>query len=171
MSLQVDGDCRYDARKSIMLWSIDIIDASNRTGSLEFVVPNTRPEAFFPVTVNFNATRTLCQVCKYSCTLLSCMCSMHHGTSLPVWNIWTTLQVSAPSAAELISIVASPEAEAYDSALYVHSAHCHKVVHHLFREMLALLPQQCCDFASCQSHVTCSGCGPGLEIVCCIPSQ
>lgn len=59
---QVDGDWRYDARKSIMLWSIDIIDASNRTGSLEFVVPNTRPESFFPVTVNFNATRTLCQV-------------------------------------------------------------------------------------------------------------
>ncbi len=60
--IQVDGDWRYDARKSIMLWSIDIIDDSNRTGSLEFVVPNTRPESFFPVTVNFNATRTLCQV-------------------------------------------------------------------------------------------------------------
>ena len=60
--VQVDGDWRYDARKSIMLWSIDIIDDSNRTGSLEFVVPNTRPESFFPVTVNFNATRTLCQV-------------------------------------------------------------------------------------------------------------
>ncbi|KAL3154827.1 hypothetical protein ABBQ38_011369 [Trebouxia sp. C0009 RCD-2024] len=59
---QIDGDWRYDARKSIMLWSIDIIDAGNRTGSLEFVVPNTRPETFFPVTVNFNATRTLCQV-------------------------------------------------------------------------------------------------------------
>jgi len=61
--VQVDGDWRYDARKSIMLWSIDIIDDSNRTGSLEFVVPNTRPESFFPVTVNFNAARTLCQVC------------------------------------------------------------------------------------------------------------
>jgi len=61
--VQVDGDWRYDARKSIMLWSIDIIDDSNRTGSLEFVVPNTRPESFFPVTVNFNATKTLCQVC------------------------------------------------------------------------------------------------------------
>ncbi len=60
--VQVDGDWRYDARKSIMLWSIDIIDDSNRTGSLEFVVPNTRPESFFPVTVNFNATKTLCQV-------------------------------------------------------------------------------------------------------------
>ena len=65
----MDGDWRYDARKSIMLWSIDIIDASNRTGSLEFVVPNTRPESFFPVTVNFNATRTLCQVCISRCVL------------------------------------------------------------------------------------------------------
>ena len=61
--LQVDGDWHYDARKSIMLWSIDIIDSSNQTGSLEFVVPMTRPESFFPVTVNFTANRTLCQVC------------------------------------------------------------------------------------------------------------
>ena len=67
VSLQVDGDWRYDARKSIMLWSIDIIDASNRTGSLEFVVPNERPEAFFPVTVNFNANKTLCQACRHLC--------------------------------------------------------------------------------------------------------
>ena len=64
--MQVDGDWHNDARKSIMLWSIDIIDSSNRTGSLEFVVPNTRPEAFFPVTVNFTASRTLCQVQQYS---------------------------------------------------------------------------------------------------------
>ena len=69
--VQVDGDWRYDARKSIMLWSIDIIDDSNRTGSLEFVVPNTRAESFFPVTVNFNATRTLCQV---STLLVICGC-------------------------------------------------------------------------------------------------
>lgn len=107
-----------------MLWSIDIIDSGNRTGSLEFVVPNTRPETFFPVTVNFNATRTLCQVCRHSRTLLSCMCSLHQGASFPVWNIWATLQISAPSAAELSSIVTPPEAEAYDSALYatVHTA-------------------------------------------------
>lgn len=72
--MQVDGDWRYDARKSIMLWSIDIIDDSNRTGSLEFVVPNTRPESFFPVTVNFNATRTLCQVC-----LLLLLCPGQHA--------------------------------------------------------------------------------------------
>lgn len=75
-SLQVDGDWRYDPRKSILLWSVDIIDASNRTGSLEFVVPNARPEAFFPVTVNFNATRTLCQVCRHLPCLPIIICQL-----------------------------------------------------------------------------------------------
>ena len=79
--LQVDGDWRYDARKSIMLWSIDIIDASNRTGSLEFVVPSTRPEAFFPVTVNFNATRTLCQVYRHCCIFFACIWSCAYAVS------------------------------------------------------------------------------------------
>lgn len=91
VDLQVDGDWHYDTRKSIMLWSIDIIDSSNRTGSLEFVVPGTRPESFFPVTVNFTASRTLCQVrvqqlrclCQLACFCLpACPLACLHGCKL-----------------------------------------------------------------------------------------
>jgi hypothetical protein len=59
---QIDGDWHYDSRKSLMLWSLDLIDEANRTGSMEFVVPQARPEMFFPVQVSFSATKTLCQV-------------------------------------------------------------------------------------------------------------
>ncbi len=62
LPVQVDGDWQYDPRKSLMLWRIDLIDDSNKSGSMEFVVPVTRPESFFPVNVSFQASRTLCQV-------------------------------------------------------------------------------------------------------------
>lgn len=59
---QVDGDTHYDARKSQLLWTIDLLDDSNRTGSLEFVVPATNPDSFFPVDVQFSSAQTLCQL-------------------------------------------------------------------------------------------------------------
>ena len=62
LHVQVDGDWQYDPRKSLMLWRIDLIDDSNKSGSMEFVVPVTRPESFFPVNVSFQASKTLCQV-------------------------------------------------------------------------------------------------------------
>lgn len=48
---QLDGDWRYDARKGHLIWSIELIDASNAAGALEFVVPAADPSAFFPVEV------------------------------------------------------------------------------------------------------------------------
>ncbi len=34
-----------------MIWTIDLIDDSNRTGSMEFVVSAADPESFYPVEV------------------------------------------------------------------------------------------------------------------------
>ena len=58
----MDGDYQYNARSNTLAWSVDLIDASNRSGALEFVVPVSPPDAFFPVDVTFSATHTLCQV-------------------------------------------------------------------------------------------------------------
>ena len=46
---QIDGDWRYDMRRGCLVWSIELIDDSNRTGSAEFVVPAAQPDAFFPI--------------------------------------------------------------------------------------------------------------------------
>lgn len=59
---QVDGDYKYDARQSTMLWTIDLIDDQNRSGTMEFVVPACDGGNFFPVEANFTATKTLCDV-------------------------------------------------------------------------------------------------------------
>ena len=38
-------------RKSCLVWSIELIDNTNRTGSAEFVVPAAQADAFFPIEV------------------------------------------------------------------------------------------------------------------------
>eukprot|EP00850_Spirogloea_muscicola_P012305 SM000079S22423 [mRNA] locus=s79:135792:139382:+ [translate_table: standard] len=53
---------RYNSRRSQLEWSIDLIDNTNRNGSLEFVVPPSDPAAFFPVDVTFTASKTFCDV-------------------------------------------------------------------------------------------------------------
>ena len=59
---QCDGEWRYDPRASALLWMIELIDDSNRSGSLEFVVPATEPDAFYPIEVSFTAAKTLCDI-------------------------------------------------------------------------------------------------------------
>ncbi len=60
---QVDGDYHYDSRKQVLLWSIDLIDDTNRSGSMEFVIGSAASsDAFFPVDVSFSAQHTLADV-------------------------------------------------------------------------------------------------------------
>jgi hypothetical protein len=55
---QIDGEWRYDAKSSVFLWSILLIDNSNRSGSMEFIVPAADSSIFFPVSVRFTASDT-----------------------------------------------------------------------------------------------------------------
>ncbi|KAJ6417825.1 hypothetical protein OIU84_001246 [Salix udensis] len=55
---QIDGEWRYDSRNSILEWSILLIDNSNRSGAMEFVVPPADSSSFFPISVWFSATST-----------------------------------------------------------------------------------------------------------------
>ena len=48
---QIDGDWRFDSKRGAMVWTIDLIDDSNRTGSMEFVVSAADAEAFYPIEV------------------------------------------------------------------------------------------------------------------------
>ncbi|KAG9440900.1 hypothetical protein H6P81_021065 [Aristolochia fimbriata] len=59
---QADGEWRYDARNSILEWSILLIDNSNRSGSMEFVIPPVDSSVFFPINVRFTAAKTYSDV-------------------------------------------------------------------------------------------------------------
>ncbi|CAA2982337.1 coatomer subunit delta-like [Olea europaea subsp. europaea] len=66
---QIDGEWRYDSRNSVLEWSIVLIDNSNRSGSMEFVVPPADTSAFFPISVRFTATSTFSDL-KVFCPFL-----------------------------------------------------------------------------------------------------
>ncbi|KAL0389825.1 UNVERIFIED_CONTAM: Coatomer subunit delta [Sesamum calycinum] len=55
---QIDGEWRYDSRRSILEWSILLIDDSNRSGAMEFVIPAADTSQLFPISVQFTATST-----------------------------------------------------------------------------------------------------------------
>ncbi|XP_074285200.1 coatomer subunit delta-like [Silene latifolia] len=55
---QAEGEWRYDSRNSILEWSIVLIDNSNRSGAMEFVVPAVDSSTFFPISVRFTASNT-----------------------------------------------------------------------------------------------------------------
>ncbi|KAH7545996.1 hypothetical protein FEM48_Zijuj01G0154100 [Ziziphus jujuba var. spinosa] len=55
---QIDGEWRYNSRNSIFEWAILLIDDSNRSGSVELVVPAADSSVFFPISVQFSATNT-----------------------------------------------------------------------------------------------------------------
>ncbi|KZV22705.1 coatomer subunit delta-like [Dorcoceras hygrometricum] len=55
---QIDGEWRYDSRKSILEWSIVLIDNSNRSGSMEFIIPAVDSSELFPISVRFTSSRT-----------------------------------------------------------------------------------------------------------------
>jgi len=59
---QVDGDWRFDRGQCCLIWSIDLIDDTNRSGSMEFVVPAADPDVFYPVEVSFAANHTFCDI-------------------------------------------------------------------------------------------------------------
>ncbi|XP_074585744.1 coatomer subunit delta-1-like [Curcuma longa] len=59
---QIDGEWKYDSRNSTLDWSILLIDHSNRSGSMEFVVPPADSAVFFPITVRFTAASTYSNV-------------------------------------------------------------------------------------------------------------
>lgn len=71
----IDGSHRHLTQEGTLLWTMDLLDQSNRTGSLEFNIASRDPEAFFPITVTFASTQLFCnvQVCNYILAgVLSC---------------------------------------------------------------------------------------------------
>ncbi|KAH8420154.1 hypothetical protein KR009_006408, partial [Drosophila setifemur] len=50
---EYDGTYNYDARKHVLQWHIPIIDAANKSGSMEFSCKASIPGDFFPLQVSF----------------------------------------------------------------------------------------------------------------------
>jgi hypothetical protein len=63
---QVDGEWRFDSKRNALLWTLDLIDDTNRSGSMEFVVAAADPDTFYPVEVSFSPGMALDEL-MYDC--------------------------------------------------------------------------------------------------------
>ena len=49
-----EGQSRWVSKDNLLLWEVPLIDAGNRSGSLEFSVPGqVDTDVFFPISVAF----------------------------------------------------------------------------------------------------------------------
>ncbi|EFO20949.1 ARCN1 protein [Loa loa] len=59
---ECEGTYEYVRSRSQLIWSLPVVDESNKTGSLEFSTPNGQANHFFPVAVRFTSTDLFCDM-------------------------------------------------------------------------------------------------------------
>lgn len=52
---ECDGQYVHEARQNTLVWSLPVIDASTKSGSMEFSASNCTPADFFPLHVSFTS--------------------------------------------------------------------------------------------------------------------
>ncbi|KAG0248093.1 Coatomer subunit delta [Mortierella polycephala] len=65
---EVDGEYSVDRQQGALIWQLASIDSSNASGSLEFNCQGEDTESFFPVSVQFESERLVCDVDVVSVT-------------------------------------------------------------------------------------------------------
>jgi hypothetical protein len=58
----LDGQYKHDPRAGMMCWHFDVVDASHSSGSMEFSIPGSDPDAFFPIQIGFSSETLLCPI-------------------------------------------------------------------------------------------------------------
>lgn len=66
---EIDGEYRHDSRRNLLEWCLPVIDAKNKSGSLEFSIAG-QPNDFFPVQVSFISKKNYCNIQVWSLLML-----------------------------------------------------------------------------------------------------
>jgi len=57
-----EGEYLYEPRRNLLLWQLTVVDASNKTGSMEFSVQAAHVSDFFPIQVSFQSTQSFARL-------------------------------------------------------------------------------------------------------------
>lgn len=57
-----DGTWTHNTREASLDWRVDVISRAHSSGVLEFTVKGDDADAFFPLIVQFQSTKTLCDL-------------------------------------------------------------------------------------------------------------
>lgn len=52
---ECDGQYTHEARRNTLVWSLPVVDATTKSGSMEFSAPSSTPADFFPLLVSFSS--------------------------------------------------------------------------------------------------------------------
>ncbi|XP_076750338.1 coatomer subunit delta [Xylocopa sonorina] len=52
---ECDGQYTHEARRNTLVWSLPVVDATTKSGSMEFSAPSSNPADFFPLIVSFSS--------------------------------------------------------------------------------------------------------------------
>lgn len=52
---ECDGQYTHEARRNTLVWSLPVVDASTKSGSMEFSAPSSTPADFFPLVISFSS--------------------------------------------------------------------------------------------------------------------
>jgi len=58
---ELDGEHHYDSKKHVLEWRLPVIDASSKSGSIEFSIAGMAGD-FFPIKVTFLSTKSYCNI-------------------------------------------------------------------------------------------------------------
>lgn len=67
---ECDGQYSHEARRNTLLWSLPLVDASTKSGSMEFSAPHSNPSDFFPLRVMFTAKTSYAKIKANICSIL-----------------------------------------------------------------------------------------------------
>ncbi|KAH0540581.1 coatomer subunit delta [Cotesia glomerata] len=59
---ECDGQYTHEARRNTLLWSLPLVDASSKSGSMEFSAPSSTPSDFFPLRVSFTSKTSYAKI-------------------------------------------------------------------------------------------------------------
>jgi coatomer subunit delta len=57
---ECEGTYECDSRNTRIIWRLPLVDADNRSGTMEFTIKGGHTDDFFPVTVSFHSQRSYC---------------------------------------------------------------------------------------------------------------
>lgn len=60
--LNIDGNFKHSPAANELVWEIDLIDSSNASGSLEFMISQKSVDVFFPIHVSFQSNELFCDL-------------------------------------------------------------------------------------------------------------
>ncbi|KAG7206469.1 hypothetical protein KM043_003814 [Ampulex compressa] len=59
---ECDGQYTHEARRNVLVWSLPLVDATTKSGSMEFSAPSTTPSDFFPLHVSFSSKTSYAKI-------------------------------------------------------------------------------------------------------------